>query len=159
MLYESGWRKSYRVKFVFFGCWSRYGYLHISVLLALKCSVTYFNHLFPRPPPIALMYLNSCLMAPRYWKHEITRFASSRQLCALLCSVMSDCNLPGFSVLGVSQAGIVGWVAISSSRGSFSPRAGSEPLSPTFPALAGGFFTAEPPGKPLCTITRGCYEC
>ena len=29
------------------------------------------------------------------------------------------------------------------------PRPGIEPVSP---ALAGGFFTTEPPGKPLCAI-------
>ena len=39
---------------------------------------------------------------------------------------------------------VLQWVAISFSRGSSEP--GIEPTSPT---LAGGFFTTEPPGKPL----------
>ena len=47
-----------------------------------------------------------------------------------------ECNLPGSSVHGIL-------ISISSSRGS--PDSGIEPV---FPALAGGFFTSEPPGKP-----------
>ena len=31
---------------------------------------------------------------------------------------------------------------------------GMEPASPASPALVGGFFTTEPPGKPLKTITH-----
>ena len=42
------------------------------------------------------------------------------QLC-LSCDTM-DCSLPGFSVHGISQANILEWVAISSSRGSSPPR-------------------------------------
>ena len=52
-----------------------------------------------------------------------------------------DWSLPGFSVHGISQARILEWIANSSSRGS-SPQ-GIEPVPP---ALAGEFFTAEPPG-------------
>ena len=51
-----------------------------------------------------------------------------------------DCSLPGSSVHGILQARILEWVALSS-RGSSPPREES-------PALAGGFFTTEPPGKP-----------
>ena len=43
------------------------------------------------------------------------------QSCPTLCSSMK-CNLPGSSVLGIFQARILKWVAISSSRGSFLPR-------------------------------------
>ena len=56
------------------------------------------------------------------------------------------CSPTGSSVHGILQARILEWAAISSSRGSFQPRI--EPLSHVSPALAGGFFTAEPPGKP-----------
>ena len=28
-------------------------------------------------------------------------------------------------------------------------------IKPAFPVLAGGFFTTEPPGKPMCSITNG----
>ena len=55
------------------------------------------------------------------------------------------CGLPGSIVHGINPA-ILEWVAISSSRGSFQPRI--KPPSLVSPALAGGFFTTEPPGKP-----------
>ena len=55
-----------------------------------------------------------------------------------------NCSLPGSSVLGIFQAGILEWVAISSSGDL--PNPGLEPESP---ALAGGFFTSETPGKPI----------
>ena len=60
---------------------------------------------------------------------------------ACACSVVSyflqslDCSLPGSSVPRISQARILEWVAIFFSRRSS--------------ALAGRFFTTEPPGKPL----------
>ena len=57
-----------------------------------------------------------------------------------LCDPM-DCSLPGSSVYGISQARILEWVAISSSRESSQSRA--ELMSP---ALAGGFFTTKPCG-------------
>ena len=50
--------------------------------------------------------------------------------------------LPGFSVHGISQARILEWVSISYSGDL--PNPGIGPTSPVFPALAGGFFTAEP---------------
>ena len=41
--------------------------------------------------------------------------------CLSFCDPM-DCNIPGSSVHGIFQGGILEWVAISSSRGSFPPR-------------------------------------
>jgi len=32
------------------------------------------------------------------------------------------------------------------------PDPGIKPMSPASPALAGGFFTTEPPGKPLASV-------
>ena len=64
------------------------------------------------------------------------------QSCLILCDPM-DCSPPGSSVHGILQARILEWVAISSSRGS--SYQGMEPACAT---LTGGFFTAEPPGKP-----------
>ena len=65
-------------------------------------------------------------------------------------SVMSDswppqgCVVhPGSSVHAISQARVLEWVAISLSRGSSHPR-----IEPRSPALAGRFFTTEPPEKP-----------
>ena len=58
-----------------------------------------------------------------------------------------DCSLLGSSVHGTSQARIQEWVAISSPRGSSQSR-----IKPAAPALAGGFFTPELPGKPLPSL-------
>ena len=66
------------------------------------------------------------------------------QLCPTLCDPM-DCSLPGSSVHVTSQARILEWVAISFSKGSSQP--GIKLVSP---ALAGGFITSWPPGKPCC---------
>ena len=57
-----------------------------------------------------------------------------------------DCSPPGFSVYGIFQARILEWVAISYSRDL--PNPGTEPVSLASPAVAGGFFTTAPPGKP-----------
>ena len=54
-----------------------------------------------------------------------------------------DCSLPGSSVPGISQARVLEWIAISFYRDLSDP--GMEHMSP---ALAGKFFTTEPPGKP-----------
>ena len=43
------------------------------------------------------------------------------QSCPTLCDPM-DCSLPGSSVHGISQARVLEWIAISSSRGSSQPR-------------------------------------
>ena len=50
------------------------------------------------------------------------------------------CSLPGSSVHRILQARIVEWVAMPASRGFFPGKLASA-------ALAGEFFTAEPPGK------------
>jgi len=47
--------------------------------------------------------------------------AKSLQLYPTLCDPM-DCSLPGFSVSGILQARILGWVAIPSSRGASQTR-------------------------------------
>ena len=59
-----------------------------------------------------------------------------------LCDPM-DCSLPGSSVHGIVQARTLEWVAFPS-PGDL-PDPGIEPESS---ALAGAFFTADPPGKP-----------
>ena len=43
------------------------------------------------------------------------------QLYPTFCDPM-DCSPPGSSILGISQEGILEWVAMPSSRGSFQPR-------------------------------------
>ena len=57
-----------------------------------------------------------------------------------------DCSPPGSSVHGISQARMLEWVAMPSPRDL--PDPGIGPKSLASPALAGGFFTTESPGKP-----------
>ena len=68
------------------------------------------------------------------------------QLCLTLCDPM-NCSLPGFSFHGIFQGRILEWAAISSSRGSSRPR--DQIHVSCVSCVAGGFFTTEPPGKPL----------
>ena len=70
------------------------------------------------------------------------RVCSVIQPCPTLCNPM-DCSQPGSSVLGFSQARILEWVAMPSSRGSSRPRDWTQ-----VSWIVGEFFTTEPPGKP-----------
>ena len=54
-----------------------------------------------------------------------------------------DCSPPGSSVYGILQARILQWVVMPFSRGSSLSRDRTR-----VPALAAGFFTTRPPGKP-----------
>ena len=74
-------------------------------------------------------------------------------LVAKLCPTLYDHingSLPDSSIHGISQARILEWIAISSSKGSSLPR---DWTCITSLALAGRFFTTEPPGKQK----RLCY--
>ena len=64
------------------------------------------------------------------------------QLCLILCDPM-DCSPPGSSVQGISQARILEWVAISSSRGSSRPRDQTR-----VSCIVGRFCSTKLPGKP-----------
>ena len=66
------------------------------------------------------------------------------QYCLTLCDPM-DCSLLGSSVHGTPQARILEWVSIPFSKGSFQPRDWIQ-----VSCIAGRFFTAEPPRKPIC---------
>ena len=63
------------------------------------------------------------------------------QSCPTLCN-LRDCSPPGSSIHGILQARILEWVATPSSRGSSRPRDQTHIFG-----VAGGFLTAEPPGK------------
>ena len=71
--------------------------------------------------------------------------AQSLQSCPTLCHPM-DCSPPGSSVHGILQARILEQVAFPP-PGDL-PDPGIKPMSLVSPALAGGFFTIETPGKP-----------
>ena len=68
------------------------------------------------------------------------------QSCPTVCNLM-DCSLPGFSVHGILQAKEC-WSGLPFATAEDLPDPGIEPASPVFPALVGGFFTTQPPGKP-----------
>ena len=53
--------------------------------------------------------------------HKGSPLSEVAQLCLTLCNPM-DCSLRGSSILGIFQARVLGWVAISFSRGSSRPR-------------------------------------
>ena len=65
-----------------------------------------------------------------------------------------DRSQPGFSVNGISQKRILEWVAFPSPGELLDP--GMELRSP---ALAGGFFTAEPPRKPTSLNSQDPGTC
>ena len=66
------------------------------------------------------------------------------QSCLSLCNPV-DCGPPDSSLRGIPQARILQWVAVSFPR--VLPDPWAEPTSPVSPALAGGYFTTEPPVK------------
>ena len=67
----------------------------------------------------------------------------------LFATLWTVCSPPGSSVHGILHTRILEWVAISSSRGSSQPR--DQKCDSCVSCIAGGFFTAEPWGKPICT--------
>ena len=77
------------------------------------------------------------------FKHHSLVFQSSSLLqCAQSCLTLcdpTDYSLPGSSVHGIFQARMLGWVAISFSRGSSRP--GDRTHVFCFSWIAGGFFT------------------
>ena len=65
-----------------------------------------------------------------------------------------DCSPPGFSVHGILQARILGWVSISFFRGSSQPR---DQICVC--CTAGRFFTTEPLGKPTVGVFNNSKCC
>ena len=73
---------------------------------------------------------------------------------------MPDCDPvdsipPGSSVCGIFQARILEWLPFPI-PGDL-PEPGIEPMSLVSPALAGGFFTSAPPGKPIHMSIYGFF--
>ena len=120
--------------------------------------IFFFSYVYPVVPVLSLkkknLYLNLiCSLVKKkkiYWPYIC---------CCLVVKLYStlydpmDCSLPGSSVHGISQAKILEWVAISSSRGSFQPRDRTH-ISFNSSCMAGGFFTVELPGKLTGSISR-----
>ena len=104
-------------------------------------------------------HLNRCTCTSLF----ITTYQLFQATCVPSCTVMFDSLRPhdgllGFSVHGIFQAGILEWVAISSSRGSSQPR--DRTLVSWIFCIACRFFTAAPPGSPSYKILflSGCVQ-
>ena len=74
------------------------------------------------------------------------------QSCPTLCNPM-DCNPPGSSVHGISQARIL-WSGLLFPIPGDLPHPGMVPMSLVSPALADRFFTTEPSGKPSVRLLK-----
>ena len=106
----------------------------------------------------------SCI-AGEFFTNCATREAQNKsesevaQSCPTLCDP-TDCSLPGSSVRGIFQAGVLEWVAISFSRGSSWPRDWTQVFH-----VAGRCFTFWAPGKPKATskvywhLNPQCFLC
>ena len=83
-----------------------------------------------------------------------TRYLKSMCACVHTqpCSTLRpmDCSLPGSSVHGIPRQEY--WSGLPFPPGGGLPNSGIKPASPLSPALAGGFFTTEPSGKPILTL-------
>ena len=73
--------------------------------------------------------------------------------CAQTLVTPMDCSPPGSSVHGIFQAGILGWVATSFSRGSSQPRVRTQVFCGS--ALQTDSSPAESPGKP--SLLQGIF--
>ena len=91
-----------------------------------------------------------CSHGIRRWlllgRKAMTNSAQSLQLCLTFCDPV-DHSSPGSFVIGILQARTVEWVAMPSSRRSSSPRDQT-----CISCLAGRFFTADPPGRPMTNL-------
>ena len=107
--------------------------------------------------PRGFFYLGTChpeqrhvLASLRGVLHTCSVFPS----CLTLCNTM-DCSMTGSSVQGISQARILEWVAISSSRGYSQPRNRTHVSCISY--IGRWVFTTKPSGKPklsddLCSL-------
>ena len=82
------------------------------------------------------------------WVSCLCACVLSRFSCVQLFATPWTVNLPEFSVHEIAQARILEWVAIPFSR--VSSRQRGRTRSSWGSCIAGGFFTAEPLGKPRC---------
>ena len=88
--------------------------------------------------------------------HKMCVCAQSLQSCLTLCYPMDVAHQVPLSMT-ILQPRILEWVAISFSRGSSQPRDRSHISRVS--CTAGGFFTAEPPGKPGHVCVYICIFC
>ena len=92
------------------------------------------------------LLLAKCSTVPRSVCCPCMQACSVTQLCLTLWDPM-DCSLPGPSVHGISQARILEWVAMPSSRRSLEP--GIEPRLLSLRHWQVGSIPLVPPGKSI----------
>ena len=94
------------------------------------------------------------LLAP--WQPPLPRCCSWQRSAALSRSVMSDSATPWTVAHQAPQSMAFSkhkyWSGLQFPPPGDPPNSGIEPMSPLSPALAGGFFTTEPPGKPISAL-------
>ena len=107
----------------------------------------------------AKVQLSQCrsLRTPRIPKSNLN-FHVIKKVCVHVCVLSRFSHVQHFATLwmvarqsplpmGVVQARILEWVVMPFSRGSSAPR---DPTQVSYVScIAGGFFTSEPPGKPI----------
>ena len=90
-----------------------------------------------------------------FCKSQVTLFVVTHwvtKLCLTICEPV-DWSLPGSTVHGISQARLLEWLPFPS-PGDLS----NSGIKPASPALAAGFLTTEPSGKPSVTVSP-LYNC
>ena len=94
------------------------------------------------------------LLAP--WQPPLPRCCSWQRSAALSRSVMSDSATPWTVAHQAPQSMAFSkheyWSGLQFPPPGDPPNSGIEPMSPVSPALAGGFFITEPPGKPISAL-------
>ena len=83
------------------------------------------------------------------------QFSSGTQSCLTLCDPWTVAHQAPLSMGFPRQEYLSGLPFPSPGD---LPHPGTEPASPKSPALADGFFTTEPPGKPLPQFTLNLFE-
>ena len=101
---------------------------------------------------------------PQPFTLTLTSFLSGKklqvlQMCVCVCtrarSVVSD-SWQLQAPLSMEFSRQEYWSGLPSPAPGDLPNPGIEPMSPVSPVLAGGFFTTEPPGKPLINCVTKC---
>ena len=115
----------------------------LCLCIALFCLVLCFVAAWP---PWTLSCISSTQWDQGPISYPICTGAKSLQACLTFCSP-TQCSPPGTSVLGIFQARILEWVAMSSFRGSSWPR--NQTCISFLLHWQAGFFTTVPPGKPF----------
>ena len=133
--------ESFHASIIMIQCGDRLAFWRFHIQVIISDSITYLS--------FSGLHLSKQykwnLNFKSFWKCHISScyYCLVTKLCPSFCDPM-DCSSPGSSVHGISQARVAEWIAISFSRGTF-PTQGSNHVA----CLSGGFFSTEPPGKPL----------